>query len=222
MSPKYAGRVIGALMLAQVIAMPIVNFVLLAPIDTPPGFFVNAAAHASTIPLAVLIGWIVGALSVAIAIAGWSHFRRHGDAPALWLLALATVGFAMSLIEHTNALTALSVSQAYAKAGALAAERYDAAGIAVMAARHWAHYAHLIVGGVFGLVFYATLWRSALVPRALAIAGIVAVLAFLAAVVPPVFGKPVRFALMAPIGLVELAVIGWLLVRGFAPQRPDA
>ena len=39
------GRIIGALMLAQMVGGMLVNFVLLAPATAPPGFLVNAAAH---------------------------------------------------------------------------------------------------------------------------------------------------------------------------------
>ncbi|GAA0710840.1 hypothetical protein [Dokdonella soli] len=64
---KRAGRTIGTLLL-QMAGSALVNFVLLDPINQPPGFLVNAVAHAQQIGLAVLIGLATSALSVGIAI----------------------------------------------------------------------------------------------------------------------------------------------------------
>jgi hypothetical protein len=78
------GRIIGALMLAQMVGGMLVNFVLLAPVTAPPGFLVNAAAHSLQLGFTVLIGLATGALSVAIAITALPLFRRYSYVMALW------------------------------------------------------------------------------------------------------------------------------------------
>jgi len=48
-----AGRIIGALMLAQMVCAFFVNFVLQSPLFGAPGFLVNAAPHSLQISLSV-------------------------------------------------------------------------------------------------------------------------------------------------------------------------
>ena len=53
---KTAGRLVAAMLLTQMVVSPIVNFVLLLPIFSPPGFLVQSAAHANEISLAAVLG----------------------------------------------------------------------------------------------------------------------------------------------------------------------
>ena len=51
---KGVGRTIGVLLLVQLTAGLLMNFVLLGPVFGAPGFWVNAAAHSSLIGLAAV------------------------------------------------------------------------------------------------------------------------------------------------------------------------
>ena len=64
-------RLIGVLVLAQMVGGGVVNFVLAAPLAAAPGFLVNAAANASQIALSVLVGLAVSGLALAIAISAY-------------------------------------------------------------------------------------------------------------------------------------------------------
>jgi len=72
-----ASRIIGALILAQMVGGVLVNFVLTAPLFGVPGFLVNAAAHSQQIGLSVLLGLATGAISLAIAITAFPVFRQY-------------------------------------------------------------------------------------------------------------------------------------------------
>ena len=63
-----AGRTAGALLIVQMTAGYVTNFVLLQPATAPPGFLVNAAAHATQVGAAAVLGIVAGGLSLAIAI----------------------------------------------------------------------------------------------------------------------------------------------------------
>jgi hypothetical protein len=67
-------------------------------------------------------------------------------------------------------------------------------------------------------VLYAVLCRFALIPRALAAFGLAAVLLQLTAVAMPLFGHGVVFPLLAPLGVSQLALALWLIIRGFGSQ----
>ena len=216
---KGAGRVVGLMLLVQIVVAFLVNQFLLGPVFAPPGFLVNAAADPMQIRLAVLIGLGTGALTAAIAIAALPVFRQHSRTMTLWFLVLAVVNFALTAVENMAVMSLLSLSQAYAKAPAADAALFDALRVVVGSARNWAHYINLTVSGGMLLVMYGVLCRFALVPRALAAFGLGAVLLQLAAVTMPLFGQRVVFLLLLPLALSHLTLAVWLMVKGFA-ERP--
>ena len=71
-------------------------------------------------------------------------------------------------------------------------------------------------------MFYATTFRFALIPRALAALGMAAVALQIATVSLPFFGGRVIFPLLAPAGIANLALAVWLLAKGFADKAPAA
>jgi hypothetical protein len=93
---------------------------------------------------------------------------------------------------------------------------------AVAAARIGAHYLGLVLAGSVALLLHASLFRFALVPRLIGGFGMLASASEMIAAVLPLFGQPIVFALIAPLGLAHLALIGWLLAKGFADPEPAA
>lgn len=221
-TPDRASRLIGALILAQMVGGAVVNFVLAAPLFGTPGFLVNAAPHASQIALSVLVGLAVSGLVLAIAIAAYPILRPLSQAMALWFVALAGVSLAVGVIEQTTVRSMLSLSETYTNAPAAAdREQFQTLRVVVGSARNWAHYVALIVAGSTLFVFYAALFRFALVPRALAAFGLGAVLLQIVAVAMPLFGQAIVFPLLAPLGLSQLLLAIWLIAKGLRLPATD-
>jgi hypothetical protein len=214
---RNAGRTVGALLIAQGIGSFVTNFVLLRPAFAPPGFLVNAAPHAAQVGASATLGILIGALALAIAITVLPVFRKYSERMALALIALGTVALSLAAVENSNLMSLMSLSKAYAASGADPAAFEGLRGV-VGASRNWAHFSHIAIGGVTFLLFYATLFRFALVPRALAAFGLLAVVLQLTSVTRPFFGGEVIFFMLAPLGLANLAVALWLLVKGFADK----
>jgi len=214
MKPLAAGRIIGVLILAQMIGGYTVNFGLLGSVFDPPGFLLNAAGHSARFGLSVILGIATGLVSAGIAITAYAVFRQHSQAMALWFIALSMVGLALTVVEESNVMSLLSLSEAYAKAGVADRELFQALRGVVAATRNWAHYTALLNAGCTLLVFYGALFRFALVPRALAAFGLGAVALQIIAVAMPLFGHSVVFPMLAPLGLSQLAVALWLIAKG--------
>jgi hypothetical protein len=215
---RRASRVIGALVLAQMVGGVLVNFVLTAPLFGEPGFLVNAAAHSRQIGVSVLVGLALGAIWVAIAITALPVFRQHSEALALWFVALAVVNLSLAAVENMSVMSMLSLSEAYARAGAAGRDQFQALRVVVASARNWAHFVARIFDGGTLFVLYAVLFRFALVPRAFAAFGLVAVMLQLTAVAMPLFGHSVVFPMLAPLGVSQLALALWLIAKGFPSQ----
>ncbi len=218
MGAKRAGQVMGVLILAQMVMGFVVNFVLTAPLFGSPGFLTGAASHAPQIALSVLLGLATGAISLGIAITAFPHFQQRSQAMALWFVALAVVSFAAAVVEQTRVMSMLSLSEAYAQAGAPEGELFQALRGVVASARNWAHFVGLIIAGSGIFVLYATLYRFALVPRALAAFGMAAAMLQMVTVAMPLFGGSVNFVLLAPLGVSQLLLVLWLIVKGLPEQ----
>lgn len=218
-SANRVGRVIGMLLLAHLATGLIVPYVLLRPLTTPPAGFLDVAAGMSAqIRLNVFVLFVGGMLSVAVSVAAWPFVRVRSYGLGLWLLALGVVNFTLQIVENSHWLSMLSVSQAYTEADVADARLYRTVGVTIRSAFKWAHYAHIIV--VVGWLFtlYCLLLRCVLVPRALAAFGMVTgVLHFIGITLPVFAGYRMPFPELfgMPLGLANLVLAGWLMVKGF-------
>jgi hypothetical protein len=215
---KRAGRIIGVLIIVQMVGGGMVNFTLEAPLFGAPGFLVNAASHSQQLGLAALFGLVTEALWVGIAITAFPIFGRRTQTMALWFIALAVVILAVAVVENAAVMSMVSLSEAYAKASAAEREQFQIIKIVVASARNWAHYLARIFDGGAIFVFYVVLYRFALVPRALAGFGLIAVMLMVTAVAMPLFGHDVVFPMLAPLGLSQLILAVWLIAKGFRGQ----
>jgi len=215
---EQTGRIIGVLLLMQLAIGIAVNFALLDPIFTAPGFLVNAAAHPSKMALAALLEIVTGALSIGVAVTAFRAFRQSSQAMALWFIALAVAGLAVNVVESISVMSLLSLSEAYAKASGAGRDLFPSLRIIVASARNWAHYLGLIIGGSNLFVFYVALLRFGLLPRVLAAFGLAAVLLQLTAVTMPLFGHDIVFAMLGPLGVAQLMAAAWMTVRGWRAE----
>jgi hypothetical protein len=214
-------RVIGLLIIFQMVGGVMVNFVLEAPLFGAPGFLVNAASHSRQLGVAALLGLISEVVSLGIAVAAFPIFWQRTRRMALWLFALAVVGIAVAVVENAGVMSMVSVSQAYATASAAQREHLESIRVVVASARNWPHYIARMFDGGMLFVFYAVLYRFALIPRALAGFGLVAVVLQVTAVAMPLLGHGVVFPMLAPLGLSQLALATWLLTKGFRPPEAN-
>lgn len=217
-SAKTVGRIVGALLVAKLIASPIQNFTLMGPVVAAPGFLVNAAAHPLNIPLAVMLAFALGLASIAIAVVSYPVFRRVAPLLALWFFALTLVGVATSFTESVTTMSMLSLSQAYAAANGATPELYEGLRLVVSKARNWAHYTNLLVGGLAMFVMFLLMFRATLVPRLIAGFGMAASLLQMYSIGLPFFGAAVDFQLLMPLGFAYLVTCAWLLWKGY-PER---
>jgi hypothetical protein len=210
---------IGILLLVQLAGL-IVPFILLHPLIRPPGFLANAAGSSFQIKVAVFLLFANGALTIGIAIAALPVFRQHRHGMALWLLALSVIWFSLQAVDNAHILSMVSLSQEYAKADAANAGLFQGLGTAVGSARKWAHYTELLVIDGWMFAFYGLLWRSALVPRALAVFGLITATLHTTGITLPLFWGYRSVMLMGvSLAVSHVAVALWLIGRGF-DERP--
>ena len=216
MSLKTAGRVIAIIMIAQAGITPVVNFVLIRPVMSAPGFLTNAATHAAQMRLAAMLWFLSGALAIGIAAVAASVVRKYSDAMATWIVALTIVGVITTIAEAVSFLTMLSVSQQSAQRASL--DIYQALAQLLASARGWIHYTNLLLGAATVAALNIALFRFALVPRALSALGVLTATLGAIGMIRPMIGHSLILPLLTPLGLAQLALLLWLLVKGFVEK----
>lgn len=71
-------------------------------------------------------------------------------------------------------------------------------------------------------VLYSVLFRFVLIPRALVALGMGAALLQSTAVAMSLFGQPINFLLIMPLGLSHLTLAAWLMARSFEERQQPA
>jgi Domain of unknown function (DUF4386) len=217
---RFASRWLAALLLVQLVVGPIANFTLVGDtFDGPGGFLVNAAQHAEAIGLAALLSLGLAVASAAIAVVLWPVVRPRSERLALWLAILAAAGIALAGLENAQLMSLVTLSQAYAAAAPPDEALYQALRGVVGSYRNWAHVIQLLAMGALLLATYGALYRLRLVPALLAGFGMLAASSQMIAVAKPLFGGWVVFPMLLPLGLANLALVVWLLWKGFRPGR---
>src|SRR5579864_4323776 len=221
------GRLVGVLLLLQLAMGLTAPFIMLHPLVSPPGFLASAAGVANQTRTAVLLLFVGSALAIAIASAGWCVFSEYSSLMEIWLCALAVATFALQAIDNAHILSMLSLSQAYAEAGAAKAEVFQALALVVGSARKWSHYSFLLVVGCWIFLLFSLLYRFRLVPRVLAAFGMIgAVLQIAGVSLRGLLGYPPETRLAIPLAPDYVLMAVWLMVKGFderqRPLRVDA
>ena len=211
-SARGTGRVIGALFLVQVILATPVYIVMLRPV-TALGFLATAAESAFQVRLAVLLSLGLGALTLAIAIVGLPVLRRYSERMAITFLALTIVNLTTLAIESIALRNMLALSREYARRGP--GELLQTLGGLAHSTWYMAHHTNVTVAHAAVFVFNWILFRFALVPRTLAALGMAATLLSTTGLALPLLGFRFTLLLIIPTALTQLALVFWLLARGF-------
>ena len=203
---------------ASILSLVPLGSMLDAPVD-----LARLAANDNRVILTALIEFVWAITGAGIAIALYPVLRRQNRALALGSVAARIVEGAFVLIGSLSLVTLLSVSQETVAGGSAAASSFQAVGSSLLATRDWTGGFIAILPFVLGaLMYYYLLYRSRLVPRWLSGWGLVGAALCLVATVYAGFTQEFGFStvnnvLNIPIGVQEMVLAVWLIVKGFNP-----
>jgi hypothetical protein len=195
--------------------------VAVKPILDDPSYLVKIFENKNTVMLGALSQLIMALACAGIAIGLYPILKKHNEA-----LALGAVGFRMienifQIVAALALLTLLTLSKESGNASGFAQSAFQAAGTSLHAIHFWSAFVLAHFGFCLGaLMYYYVFFRSNLIPRWLSGWGIVAILMHLTGAVITMFTQIDPFStstslLSIPIGLNELTLAGWLIVKGF-------
>ena len=213
---------VGALFLIST-ATFILSNALITPLLGSHNFLAAVAAHSQLMIAATLIALIEGTATVGIALALYPILKRQHPALALGYagmriaeLAIAVVGFGLGgLLLITLSTTAANGTNS------------ETLGTLLVALRHWTLMLVYLYTAIGGLMLSYMLLRNRLVPRWLAVLGLIGYVALLGASVLDMLGIVDTVAGLGLVGLVpgglfEFILPIWLFAKGFNVTALDS
>ena len=195
--------------------------VAVKPILDDPMYLAKIFEHKNTVMVGVLSQLIMALACAGIAIGLYPILKKQNESLALGAVGFRIIENIFQIIAALALLTLLTLSQESVKANALSDPAFQVAGASLHAIHFWSAFVLAHFGFCLGaLMYYYVFYRSSLIPRWLSGWGIVAILLHLTGALITMFTQIDPFStstslLSIPIGLNELTLAGWLIVKGF-------
>jgi hypothetical protein len=212
-SNKTTARIVGTLFIIAT-AAGILSVLGTAPLHTRD-YLVNVAANGNQIILGALLVLIMGAAIVLIPVVLFPILKKYNETLALGYVVLRTLEVVTFMVIAISFLLLLTLSREYVQAEAANISHYQTLGNLFLAAVHWINFVTIIVFSLSALILNYIFYRSRLIPRWLAVWGIIGAGLHLAGGLFGMFGFDQIGFLAAPIALQEMAYAIWLIVKGF-------
>jgi hypothetical protein len=218
---RHVARIAGALFIIATAASLLSTVFLGSTGNTD--YLSSVAANGGQVALGVLMRFIAAFASAGIAIALYPVLRRYRKGLALGAVGFRVIEGTFYALQAVSILLLLTLSQEFVKSGAAGAGYFGTSGILLKALDDWAGLAGVLAFYVGGLLYYCVFYQTRLVPRWLSGWGVGAVILGAAAALLVLFGvtgsmSTVQIVLNIPIGLQEMVLAVWLIVKGFRPS----
>ncbi len=229
-SDRAAARVVGVLFIVGTVAGAL-GLALSQPLVDASDYFTKVSLHEDRVATGALLTLIMGVALVGVSIVIYPVLRRYSERLALGYVVARTVESVFYVIDAVLLLTLLTVSRGLVDAGAPDASHFQALGDSVLGARDWAAaLLDLTAFGLSALILNYALYGARLVPQWLSVWGLAGAVLYMAAGAMVMYGleplSTTQVVLEAPLGLQEMALAIWLIVKGFnapaAVAAPDA
>ena len=193
------------------------------PILDAPDYLINISANENQVIIGGLLVLLSAFASASIAIWLYPILKKHHEALALGSVGLRVMEGMLYIVGVVGLLSLLTLSQEYVKAGASNASLFQVSGTILLAIKTWAGQLGVVAFTVGALMYYYVFYQSKLVPRWLSGWGFLGAALSLATALLTISGQIIPFStvfilLQLPIGLQELVLAVWLIVKGFNPS----
>ncbi len=216
-SDKKIVRLVGILFLVQMIAAVLSYSVILDPIlYGSQDFLTNLPVHSFWVTISVFLDLTCGLAVFGIAILLYPILKRHNERIALWYVGLRLSELFLFAISGVLLLTLLSMSLNFEGVDPNDESSYNILAKYLLNARGSTQDISLILYSFGTSMFYYLLYRAKLVPRFISIWGLIAVGLLFVEITSNIFRESLGgIIIMMPLGLNELFLGIWLIIKGF-------
>jgi hypothetical protein len=208
-------RIAGISFLVSYLGLIIGNLIM-APIIEVPVDLANVEPNAVTLGIGILLESINGIAVIGIAVMMYTILKRVNEGVALGYLGFRGVEGFLSILGSTKAASLIELSHAYNLSGP--SPYFDTLAELIIADRHWTMEMLTVFFLLSAFIFYLLIYKSEILPRYVALWGIIAVIGVsvmnMLIYTGIDLGIAVNLILVLPIIANEFFVAFWLIVKG--------
>ncbi len=188
------------------------------PVLSGTDYLTRVSENASQVAAGALLSLIAALASAGIAIALYPVLKKTGEGLALGSVVFRALEAVMYMVGPVSLLSMRTLGQRFTAAGAADRASLQAIGDSLVSVRDHAGLLGVFAFCLSAFIYYYLFYGSRLIPRWLSGFGIAAIILMATACVLSLLSdSPITsyVALAAPIGLQEMVLAVWLIVKGF-------
>jgi hypothetical protein len=213
---RTTARIVGAMYLAGFV-VGIGGIVLIQSILGAPDHLATLPANSTLLAIGAVLWLMAAAWDAAHGVLMFPILKRHSERAAVGYLGFRIMDALLIAIMVLFILIQIPLGREYLKAGP-DASYLEALSSVFMQAQLDAYNIAMTTLGISGLILCYAFYRSGLVPRLLAVWGLVGYATILGGSVLEVLGFDLLEIHAIPGGLWEVFIGVWLIVKGFDPS----
>ena len=221
---KNTGRLVGSLFLLTVITGGWGTSIrgLSGARDNIIAFLNSVVENASQMKLAIGLDMLGSAIAVFIAIYLYPIIKKYSARLAIAYVGISFTNFAIITLSNVIHWSLLTLGANYADTTLSEAPHFATLALMHYEGYYWAHFVLLLCYAIEGSILYYFLLKTNLVPKWLALWGILAQTIVFAGASLQLFEIPVSFYLFIQNGIFILTFIVFLLIMGFRTEKYNA
>jgi len=180
-------------------------------------YFSTTYPNKTKVIIGILLEMTVAGAVVGIGVLAYQIFKKYNETVATGYLSFRIVEAAITIPLVLCSLALLTLSQNHLNGSALAIENFELLGTLAQELRTWTLMLYIIFYAFGGILFYYLTFKKHLLPRFIPVWGFIGMTMLVAGTVYNLFNNnslpPEMYGI--PLGLNEIFVGIWLLVRGF-------
>ncbi len=208
------GKIVGILLLASFILGVVIYQFLQGPILFADDFLTATSDNKNSIITSTVLGLLNGIITIMIAVLLLPIFKQYNFSLSFLYLSFTIVSFVMIAIDNVSTLSILELSISHSKYEEVNGETFGIISELLFQKHWWTHYMSLLCSSFYMFTFYLLFYQSKLIPRIISIGGLIAVLMMFIEIISSIFGQSIGMILMLPLGIVQLSLVVWLLIKG--------
>jgi Domain of unknown function (DUF4386) len=223
-SQRKIALVTGVFFIITIIPAPIAAFILYAPVLNDPNYIVGAGGADTIVKLGAFLEVIIAIAIIGTAVTLFPILKRQNEGFALGYVAARVLESTVIVVGIISLLSVVSLRQDFAGAAGADAASLTTAGKSLVAIHDWTFlFGPGLMPGVNGVLLGYLMYTSRLVPRPLALVGLVGGPLLFASGVAVLLGVIEAGSVWQGISTIPVAafevLLGiWLIVKGFNPS----
>jgi len=212
------GKIIGILLLTSFILGVVIYQVLQGPVLFADDFLTATSDNKYPIILSTVLGLLNGIITIVIAVLILPVFKQYNYSLSFLYLSFAIASFAMIAIDNVSSLSILELSISHLKYEANNDGTFEVISELLYQKHWWTHYMSLLSSTFYLFTFYLLFYISKLIPKILSVFGLIAVSMMFIEILSSIFGQSMGMILMLPLGIAQISLVVWLLIKGIKQQ----